>query len=268
MTAKDMARVESELNSFDLATRTAALNTLTSRAQHEAILPPARADAVNMHCHSFFSFNAFGYSPSALAWLGRQRGFGLMGIVDFDVLEGVDEFLFACERAGIRGTAGIETRVFVPEYASQEVNSPGEPGVCYHMGIGFPSGTVPDHVAPILADLAQRAAERNQQILARVNAYLAPVTIDYAQDVLPLTNGSYRNHCPFCLHSKHVDIAPGDRQNACGGPMAPVGLAWKSGKGLQVRHRCTRCGDETVNRIAEGTAQPDDIGELTRLPPR
>ena len=188
MTEREMAaRVESELNSFDLATRTAALNTLTSRAQHEAILPLARADAVNMHCHSFFSFNAFGYSPSALAWLGRQRGFALMGIVDFDVLDGVDEFLSAGERAGIGGTAGLETRVFVPEYASQEINSPGEPGVCYHMGIGFPSGTVPDHVAPILADLAQRAAERNQQILARVNAYLAPVTIDYAQDVLPLT---------------------------------------------------------------------------------
>ena len=23
---------------------------------------------------------------------------------------------------------------------------------------------------------------------------------------------SCRNHCPYCLHSKHVDINPGDRQ--------------------------------------------------------
>ena len=111
----------------------------------------------------------------------------MMGIVDFDVLDGVDEFLTACELSGIGGSAGIETRVFVPEYASQEINSPGEPGVCYHMGIGFSSGRVPDEVAPILADLGHRAAERNQRILSRVNTYLAPVTIDYKRDVLPLT---------------------------------------------------------------------------------
>jgi hypothetical protein len=29
--------------------------------------------------------------------------------------------------------------------------------------------------------------------------------------VLPLTNGCYRNHCPFCL-SKHLDEHPGDRK--------------------------------------------------------
>ncbi len=35
--------------------------------------PPSGADAVaNMHCHTFFSFNAYGHSPTSLAWLGRQ----------------------------------------------------------------------------------------------------------------------------------------------------------------------------------------------------
>ncbi len=24
-----------------------------------------------------------------------------------------------------------------------------------------------------------------------------------------------RNHCPTCLHSKHVDVNPGDRQEEC-----------------------------------------------------
>ena len=187
MTAEDIARLESELNSFDPATRAAALDILTSRSRPEALSPCTEAGAVNMHCHSFFSFNAFGHSPSSLAWLGKRRGFALMGIVDFDVLDGVDEFLTACEQSGVGGSAGIETRVFVPEYASQEINSPGEPGVCYHMGIGFSSGRVPENVAPILADLGRRAAERNQRILSRINAYLAPVIIDYKRDVLPLT---------------------------------------------------------------------------------
>ena len=52
-----------------------------------------------------------------------------MGIVDFDVLDGVDEFLGACDAVGLRGSTGMETRVFVPEFADREINSPGEPGV-------------------------------------------------------------------------------------------------------------------------------------------
>jgi hypothetical protein len=149
-----------------------------------------------MHCHTFFSFNAYGHSPTSLAWLAKRRGFGLMGIVDFDVLDGVDEFLDACELVGVRGSAGMETRVFLPEFATREINSPGEPGVCYHMGIGFTSSRVPQFTDPadpcsasasILDDLRQRAARRNQGVVDRVNAYLSPVTIDYERDVLPLT---------------------------------------------------------------------------------
>ena len=28
---------------------------------------------------------------------------------------------------------------------------------------------------------------------------------------------SSRNHCPYCLHSKHLDINPGDREEDCKG---------------------------------------------------
>lgn len=140
-----------------------------------------------MHCHTFFSFNAYGHSPSSLAWLARKRGFAALGIVDFDVLDGVDEFLAACELLGVRGSAGIETRVFIPEFAASEINSPGEPGVAYHMGIGFAAGRAPAAVAGILEDLRRRAAQRNRAIAARVNAFLAPVAVDYERDVLPLT---------------------------------------------------------------------------------
>ena len=48
------------------------------------------------------------------------------------------------------------------------------------------------------------------------------------REVVPLTSGSYRNHCPFCLYSKHVDALPGDRMSECGGLMEPVGLTYKS----------------------------------------
>jgi hypothetical protein len=157
--------------------------------QQGAVPLEPEADVANMHCHTFFSFNAYGHSPTSLAWLAKRRGFRLMGIVDFDVLDGVDEFLDACELVGVRGSAGIETRVFLPEFTTREINSPGEPGVCYHMGIGFTSSQVPETAAGILADLRQRAARRNRGMAERVSAYLAPVTIDYERDVLPLTPG-------------------------------------------------------------------------------
>ncbi len=85
--------------------------------------------------------------------------------------------------------------------------------------------------------------------------------------VLPLTNGSYRNHCPFCLYSLHVDIEPGDRAATCGGLMRPVGVRYHTRKGYQILHRCERCGAEQFNKAARDTVQPDDLDALLRLPP-
>lgn len=179
--------METSLNDFAPAVRASALAELVALAQQGAVPLEPEADMANMHCHTFFSFNAYGHSPMSLAWLAKRRGFKLMGIVDFDVLDGVDEFLDACELVGVRGSAGIETRVFIPEFATRQINSPGEPGVCYHMGIGFTTSRVPEAVAGILADLRQRASRRNKVVAERVNAYLDPVTIDYERDVLPPT---------------------------------------------------------------------------------
>jgi hypothetical protein len=187
MSKDQISQLESRLNSFEAEIRAAALRDLLALAEAGEIDLPAHSGVANMHCHTFFSFNAYGHSPTSIAWLAKRRGWRAAGVVDFDVLDGVDEFLTACEQAAVRGSTGIETRVFVPEYAEQEINSPGEPGVCYHMGIGFAGDQVPAAVVPILADLGQRADARNQAILARVNPYLDPVTIDYEADVLPLT---------------------------------------------------------------------------------
>lgn len=81
--------------------------------------------------------------------------------------------------------------------------------------------------------------------------------------MVPLTNGGYRNHCPACLWSRHVDGArPGDRAWACGGPMRPVGLDHRAGKGWMVVHRCEWCGGIRRNRLARDTVQPDDPGAV------
>jgi hypothetical protein len=184
MTETDL---ETRLNSFSPAERAAALAGLAAQARAGAIPVEPEKDVANMHCHTFFSFNAYGYSPSGLAWLAKKKGYALIGTVDFDVLDAVDEFLEACFTIGVRGSAALETRVFVPEFADREINSPGEPGISYHMGIGFSTGQAPPAAAPILADMRCRAEQRNQAMVERINAVLAPAAIDYRRDVLPLT---------------------------------------------------------------------------------
>ena len=186
-TQQKIATLEEKLNDFDLQTRTGALQELLALAQQGNVQLSPFADVANMHAHTFFSFNGYGYSPTALAWLARKNGYKLIGMIDFDVLDAVDEFLAACDAVGVRGSTGIETRVYFPQFASRETNSPGEPGVTYHIGLGFAGGTPPVEVAPILTDMLQRAKERNLGMIKRVNAYLDPVQVDYERDVLPLT---------------------------------------------------------------------------------
>ena len=176
-------QLEAQLNDFSPDKRAQALEALIASGAPAG----ASQSAVNMHCHTFFSYNAYGFSPTGLAWLARQRGFKAMGIVDFDVLNGVDEFLRACELLDVRGSAGMETRVFIPEFASRDINSPGEPGVYYYMGIGFCSTQSPVTAAPILNNMRQRAEDRNRTMLARINVFLSPLTVNYERDVLPLT---------------------------------------------------------------------------------
>lgn len=82
--------------------------------------------------------------------------------------------------------------------------------------------------------------------------------------VEPLINGSVRNHCPHCLHSRHLDIMPGDRLNDCKGLMRPIGIK-TSKKGMQIIHECTVCGEVKVNKVAEFDDQPDDMDKVIHL---
>ncbi|MEA3326523.1 MAG: hypothetical protein U9R53_04340 [Chloroflexota bacterium] len=184
-----MMAFERKLNHFDEKVRESALRQIAQRLKTGEITTHLEMDVVNMHCHSFFSFNGYGYSPSALAWLAKKEGYKAIGIVDFDTLDGVNEFLQACEILDVRGSTGIETRSYFPEFSDRVINSPGEPGVSYVMGVGFSSSLVPDESKSILEDMQKRAMNRNKVIIERVNAFLSPVTVDYEDDVMTLTPG-------------------------------------------------------------------------------
>lgn len=194
--SQEVETLEVQLNSFDLCTRMDALESLFNMALAGEITPDKPTKSFNLHSHTFFSYNGYNLSPTALAWRAWKEGLYALGIVDFDVLDGVDEFLGACDLLGLRGTCGLETRVFVPEFADQVINSPGEPGVAYHMGLGFSEKTA--SCAELLETLNTTAQKRNQNMLKKVNSFLAPVILEYEADVLPLTpsgNATERHIC-------------------------------------------------------------------------
>lgn len=60
----------------------------------------------------------------------------------------------------------------------------------------------------------------------------------------------HRNHCPFCLHSVHLDDQPGDRLAGCAGVMEPVAVWVRKGGEWAIIHRCRKCGHFGSNRIA------------------
>lgn len=76
-----------------------------------------------------------------------------------------------------------------------------------------------------------------------------------------------RDHCPWCLHSRHVDVVPGDRAAECGGDLVPVALE-PGAKGASIRYRCAACGAERRNRVLDDLAVPDDPAALRALSAR
>ena len=66
-----------------------------------------------------------------------------------------------------------------------------------------------------------------------------------------------RDHCPYCLYSKHVDIMPGDRKEDCKGLLKPIRVELDSKKGYVIIYKCEKC-----NAIRKNKAAEDDNKEL------
>ena len=62
---------------------------------------------------------------------------------------------------------------------------------------------------------------------------------------------SCRNHCPYCLHSKHLDINPGDRLESCRGILEPISAEPSNKKGYVIIFKCKKCGAIRKNKAAE-----------------
>ena len=69
-----------------------------------------------------------------------------------------------------------------------------------------------------------------------------------------------RDHCPYCLYSKHVDINPGDRLNECRGLLKPIGIE-KFKDSFKIIYKCDKCNQLHKNIMADD----DDMNLIIEL---
>lgn len=69
-----------------------------------------------------------------------------------------------------------------------------------------------------------------------------------------------RDHCPYCLYSKHVDINPGDRKNKCLGLLKPIEIE-KFKSTYKIIYQCERCKKKHKNIVAKD----DDIDAIISI---
>ena len=83
----------------------------------------------------------------------------------------------------------------------------------------------------------------------------------------------HRDHCPYCLHSVHIDVRPGDRGMWCGegvpgqpefkpSVLEPIGRVPVEGAPDFIRYRCRKCGKIKNNSMVSD----DNIKEINKLP--
>ena len=79
------------------------------------------------------------------------------------------------------------------------------------------------------------------------------------KEVKPLGYTS-RDHCPYCLYSKHVDINPGDRENTCKGLLKPIEIE-KFKDTYKIVYKCDKCNQLHKNIVA----RDDDMDMIIKI---
>ncbi len=109
---------------------------------------------IDLHVHSTFSDGSL--RPTQLAEEAAKAGLHAVALTDHDTVDGIPEFLGACERMGVLGIPGIELSIDVPR------------GTLHMLGywIDLPHA----ELEQILRHLRTAREERNRQIMERLYA--------------------------------------------------------------------------------------------------
>ena len=80
------------------------------------------------------------------------------------------------------------------------------------------------------------------------------------QKKVSILSYSARDHCPYCLYSKHVDVNPGDRLCNCHGLLKPIGIE-KFKHTYKILYQCQTCKKKHKNIMAKD----DNMEQIIQL---
>ena len=109
------------LSDFDKKVRFAELSKTLKQTDFAA----SEIEEVNTHIHTFYSFNIEGLSPLEVLLRCKEHDLKVVGTVDFDVLDAMEEVFEVGDMLKLRTVASLETRAYVEDYKEREINSPG-----------------------------------------------------------------------------------------------------------------------------------------------
>ncbi|MBQ1264321.1 MAG: PHP domain-containing protein [Oscillospiraceae bacterium] len=194
-----------KLNAETASERLANLREVLKTAQ----FPPMNPAYINNHIHTTYSFSP--YSPTAAVYAARMEGLCTAGIIDHDSISGAREFLQAAEIIDMPVTVGMECRVSMDgtRLEGKRTNNPDQVGVSYMTIQSVPHDKI-EEMNAFFAPYRAARAERNRKMVARINALLDGVNLDYERDVLPLTmaeegGGVTERHLMYALAFKMIE---------------------------------------------------------------
>ena len=193
------------LNKLNAPTKEERLGNL-KEVLAETVFPPMVPQYINNHIHTTYSFSP--YSPTAAVYAARMEGLCTAGIIDHDSISGAREFLEAAKLIDMPVTIGMECRVSMDgsRLEGRRTNNPDQVGVSY-----MTIQSVPHDKIDVLTDFFKpyQAArhQRNRKMVARINALLPEIALDYDLDVLPLSEaadngGVTERHLMYALAKK------------------------------------------------------------------
>jgi len=87
---RNIDEIKKSLDSFDREERESAVRELAEAKNSGEWEPKPVKDWMNLHGHTFHSYNSEGWSPSRLVAEAVQASLEIVGSVDFDVLDAME----------------------------------------------------------------------------------------------------------------------------------------------------------------------------------
>lgn len=156
----------------------------------------------NTHIHTPYSFSAFDSIDEAVR-CARDEKIDVLGISDFNTLDGFQEFSLICEKYLVYPLYNIEFIAFSPDdkKENQRWNDPKNPGIIYFCGkaLNYPTILSADS-RNLLGSLWKGTQDHIWKVIHLVNEVLAKRGLDFTIDYNQIRTGYAKN----TVRERHV----------------------------------------------------------------